>query len=611
MIRYHLQSIALVLRTSWGISRSATVVAFLEALGRVLQYLRPLFFGLIVAGLTTHELHLLVAGLTGFAFTESFGFVLGVCGVQARVGLNERIGHHFDSEVARISGTAPTLDHLQDPRYRDQMHALRERMGALGMAYNSLINAVNNLVAPVTTIIVAAGADLRLLLLLLIGAPASWWASCTMRWEQQAEDSSAAAGRRSKHFANLSVDPVAASELRIFGARGRLLRLLGQEADEWRKPFVRAEARGAAFSSVITLLYVVAAMAILVWMAHDALHGRVSPARFATGVLVVGQLRDVVGSLQSTVHFLGQTLRTVKRYRWLEEYGEHAAADHPGVAEAPAALRDGLTLEGVSFRYPGADREALHDVDLHLPAGEVVAVVGENGAGKSTLIGLLTGMYDVSGGRVLVDSTDLQELSLDDWRRHCAGAFQDHLKLELTAREAIGVGGLEDTAGRVARNERIETEPLAIPPDDRILRALDDAAASDVLAALPDGLDTHLGPSWPGGVDLSGGQWQRLAIGRAMVRQAPLLLVLDEPTSALDPATEHALFDRYAAAARETSRAGGVTLIVTHRFSTVASADRVVVLADGTVAEQGTHAELMAAGGHYAQLYGLQAAGYR
>src|SRR5579875_283471 len=543
MIRYHLQSIALILRTSWRINRLATLVAFLEAVGRVLQYLRPLFLGLTVAGLTTHQLHLVVLGLGGFAFTESFGFVLGVSGVQARVGLNERIGHHFDSQVARISGTAATLDHLQDPRYRDQMHALRERMGTLGMAYNSLINAVNNLVAPVTTIIVAASADVRLLLLLLIGAPATWWASCTMRWEQQAEDDSAAAGRRSKHFSGLTVDPVAASELRIFGARDLLLRLLRREADEWRTPFARAEARGAAFSTVVTLLYVVAAMAILVWMAHDALHGSVSPGRFATGVLVGGQLRDVVSNLQSMVHFLGQTLRTVKRYRWLEEYAEQAAAAHPGQLPAPTALRHGLTLQGVSFRYPGADREALHDVNLHLPAGEVIAVVGENGAGKSTLIGLLTGMYDVSAGRVLVDSTDLQDLSLDDWRLRCAGAFQDHLKLELTAREAIGVGGL--------------AADTAIPDDGRLLEALDDAAASDVLTALPDGLDTRLGSSWPGGVDLSGGQWQRLAIGRAMVRRSPLLLVLDEPTSALDPATEHALFDRYAAAARETSRAGG------------------------------------------------------
>ena len=351
MIRYHLQSIALILRTSWRIDRAATVVAFLEAAGRVLQYLRPLFFGLIVAGLTGHQLHLVLLGLGGFAFTEAFGFVLSVSGVQARVGLNERIGHHFDSEAARISGTAVTLDHLQDARHQDQLHALRERMGSLGMAYNSLINAVNNLVAPVTTIIVAAGADVRLLLLLLIGAPATWWASCTMRWEKQPEARSATAGRRSRHFSLLTVDPVAAAELRIFGARDFLLRLIGREADAWRKPFARAEARGAAFSSAVTLVYVAAAMAILVWIARDALHGRVTPGRFATAVLVVGQLRDVVGSLQSTVHLLGQTLRTVKRYRWLDEYGEEAGAAHPGRRPGPAGVRGcGKPLPALMWR---------------------------------------------------------------------------------------------------------------------------------------------------------------------------------------------------------------------------------------------------------------------
>lgn len=352
MIRYHWQSIKLIVRTSWGISHSATIIAFLEVCGRILQYLRPLFIGLAVGGLTAHRLTPLVLGVGGMILTEAFGFILGICGVQARIGLNERIGQHFDARIGRISGTTATLDHLQDPQYQDQMHALRERMGALGMAYNSLINAINNLVAPVTTIIVAVGADIRLLLLLLIGAPASWWASATMRWEKEAEDESAQAGRRSKHFADLTTDPVAASELRVFGARATVLRLLGRESWEWRIPFARAETRGSLASSGITVLYVAAAIAVLAWMAHDALHGRVSAGRFATGILVVGQLRDVVGSLQNTVHFLGRTLRTVKRYRWLEEYGEQTADAHSGAQPAPTALRDGLTLQDVTFRYP-------------------------------------------------------------------------------------------------------------------------------------------------------------------------------------------------------------------------------------------------------------------
>ncbi|NNG38350.1 ABC transporter ATP-binding protein [Flexivirga sp. ID2601S] len=595
-MRYHLQSIALILRTSWQVNRGATVVAFVEALGRVFEYLMPLFVGLAVTGLVDHRQSLLVLGLLGAIGGQAFSALLGIAGVQARVGLNERIGHRLDAEIAGISGGAPTLDHLQDPQYQDQMHALRERMGALGMAYNSLVNTVNNLVGPITTLVVAATADLRLLLLLLIAVPASFGARATVRWEQQAEDESAEAGRRSKHLADLTVSPVPASELRVFGARRLVRGLLAIQSGQWRKPFTRAVIHGSVLQTVITAVYVAGSVAVLAWLVRDALDGRVGPGRVATAVLVVGQLREAVSNLQHGVHFLAQTLRTVGRFRWLGAYGERVTAAHPGSAAAPAALTDGLTLDHVTFRYPGAERDALRDVSLHLPAGEVVAVVGENGAGKSTLIGLLTGMYDVTDGRVLVDGTDLTELSLDDWRARCAGAFQDHLRLELTARESIGVGGIRDGE---------------LPGDDAIHAALEDAAASDVLRALPAGLDTQLGPSWPGGVDLSGGQWQRLAIGRAMLREAPLLLVLDEPTSALDPATEHALFDRYAAAARETSRAGGVTIVVTHRFSTVASADRVVVLAGGRVAEEGTHAELMAKGGHYAELYGLQAAGYR
>jgi ATP-binding cassette subfamily B protein len=282
------------------------------------------------------------------------------------------------------------------------------------------------------------------------------------------------------------------------------------------------------------------------------------------------------------------------RFLWLREYSNTEVSRHVGTLTPPTRLGRGISTMNLGYTYPGADKPTLTDVSLELPAGSVVAIVGENGAGKSTLVGLLTGMLRPTEGQVLVDGVDMRDFDHDQWRARMSGAFQDFAKLEFKAQESIGVGDLREVGS-----------------DSAVHEALWEASATDLLRALPQGLDTQLGTTWPDGVELSGGQWQRVAIARGMMRDTPLLLVLDEPTAALDAGTEHALFERYADAARRTGGHGGVTLLVTHRFSTVASADLVVVLENGRVAEVGTHGELYASGGHYSELYELQARGYR
>jgi ATP-binding cassette subfamily B protein len=278
-----------------------------------------------------------------------------------------------------------------------------------------------------------------------------------------------------------------------------------------------------------------------------------------------------------------------RRLAWLEDYAASivASADAP----APTLLRQGIRLEGVSFAYPGTERRVLDSVDVELPAGSVVALVGENGAGKTTLVKLLCKLYEPTSGRILVDGAPLDRMRAEDWRSRLAGAFQDFFRFEFVARHSVGLGDvprMDDGAAVGAAVHR--------------------AGADDVVARLPAGLDTQLGPGWPGGVEVSFGQWQKLALARGFMRKEPLLLVLDEPTAALDAETEHALFERYASAARGTT---GLTILVSHRFSTVRMADLIVVLDGSRVAQVGTHEDLMARGGPYAELYGIQAAAYR
>jgi ATP-binding cassette subfamily B protein len=283
-----------------------------------------------------------------------------------------------------------------------------------------------------------------------------------------------------------------------------------------------------------------------------------------------------------------------RRLAWLEDYAASVAA--AGDLPVPAMLRRGIRLDHVSFAYPGTTRVVLDDVSLTLPVGAVVAIVGENGAGKTTLVKLLAKMYEPTSGAIFVDDTPLERMPAGEWRARLAGAFQDFFRFEFRAGHTVGLGDVL----------RLDDEPA-------VVAAVDRAGASDVVAGLKSGLDTQLGPTWPNGAELSFGQWQKLALARGFMRDQPLLLVLDEPTAALDAETDHALFERYAAAARgaNDSASGRITILVSHRFSTVRMADLIVVLDGARLVEVGTHDELMAKNGQYSELYKIQAAAYR
>ena len=310
----------------------------------------------------------------------------------------------------------------------------------------------------------------------------------------------------------------------------------------------------------------------------------------AAGASLAGYIRAAVGEIGFLRGFWADGSR---RLAWLEDYAAKQAA--PGQLPSPSVLREGVRFDRVSFAYPGASRLALDELSFTLPAHAVVAIVGENGAGKTTIVKLLAKMYEPISGEIFVDGTPLSRIVATDWRDRITGAFQDFFRFEFRARQTIGLGDVG----------RMEEEPALVAAAAR-------AGADDVLARLSSGLNTQLGRTWPDGAELSFGQWQKLSLARGFMRQAPLVQVLDEPTAALDAETEHALFERYAAAARTEGDVNGrITIFVSHRFSTVRMADLIIVLDGARLVEVGSHEELMARRGSYADLYSIQAAAYR
>ncbi len=593
-MRRALYAMWLVLSTSVRVSPKQTAVALAESLSNGLTVLQPLFLSWFIAGAVDTDTSQMIVSALAFGAVIGISEVLMITGNTARITMREKVGFAFDTEIATKTAEIPTLDHLESAHYLDELQALHDQQSGLGDALNSVLNTLRWAVYAGGTVALATSADWRLLLIAVAGLPNLATTAWSVRWQAAAEKASAEPGRLTTHLVEVGTTPLGAAETRVFGLRQPLHARLRDAVAAWRAPMVRLGAKNGAADAANAVLFFGTVTAVLAWMLHDLGHGTVEVAAFVLAVLLVERLQHIGDMVQWSIRNLSRTVRTTNRLLWLRDYHAQVLTEHPGRREAPAVLTRGIRTEGLGYHYPDTHAPALHDVSLDLPAGSVVALVGENGAGKSTLVKLLTGMYRPTEGRVVLDDVDLAEFDLAQWRARTSGAFQDYARLELSALESVGVGDLP----------RVHDEP-------RVHAALASAASDSVVRSLPDGLRTQLGSGWPDGVDLSGGQWQRLAIGRGMMRDEPLLLVLDEPTAALDAATEHALFQRYAEAARSAGRRGAVTLLVTHRFSTVAAADLVVVLDRGRVSEVGTHAELVGNHGRYAELYELQARGYR
>ncbi|MGH3491034.1 MAG: ATP-binding cassette domain-containing protein, partial [Actinopolymorphaceae bacterium] len=527
----------LVVSTSVRVDPRRSLLCLAESTGVAMDVLQPLFLAWLVSGAVDRDLRQMAVAAGAFLGSVAAGEALCMVGVNARIRQLERVSHVFGARVAEITARIPTLDHLESPSYLDQAQMLRERGGSLGVALNTLLNTFNDVVRVGGTLALAASADWRVLLIAAAGLPVLLATRWFVAWQGRAEAESAQPGRLAFHLLGLGRDAAAGAELRVFGLGGFLRERLRLAVLAWRRPFVMMAGRMTLVETLCNMVFFGVAGVVLLWMVGDVLAGTVRLDSFVLALLLVNRLQSGSRDLQEAARTAVDMIRTTMRLLWLLDYAKEVERVHTGTLEPGAALSRGIELEGLTYRYAPTDRPALDNVSLQLPAGAVVALVGENGAGKTTLVKLLAGMYRPTAGRILVDGVDLDRFDVTAWRRRLSGAFQDYVKPEFIAAEAVGIGDLDHLDDR-----------------RRLRTAVEGGAAEAVVDELPDGLDTQLGSVWPGGVGLSGGKWQRLALARGMMRAQPLLRVLDEPTAALDAATEHALFARYVAAA-EAGRA--------------------------------------------------------
>jgi ATP-binding cassette, subfamily B, bacterial len=566
-----------------------------QSLGFALLMMVPdallaLWLKFLVSGITGGHRRTVVIGAFGLAISTTATWYLSV--VSQRVGrrFRDRIAIAMESHVAGLQAGVPTIEHHERPEYLDRLAMLRDQVFTLDHLFMSLFSTLGWIFRLAITIALLVSIHPALILLALFTGPMLYTSTWRPTVERKVEQSVIGNQRLARSLFTLGTTAAPGKEVRVTGTGDWLTAERRASWQRWYEPVARTRWATALWHALSWAVFAGAYVAAVVYVASGLRRG----VGDVVLVVVAGtRLANYIGATAGELGFLrGFWLDASRRLSWLEDYAKGAAAgaDQP----APEALAAGITFDHVSFAYPGTERIVLDDVNLHIPAGKVVAVVGENGAGKSTLVKLMARMYAPTAGRIMINDTDLATIDIAKWREKLAGAFQDFYRYEFHASQTVGVGDLPRLDDRPA----VET-------------AIDRAGAHDVVDRLAYGLDTQLGPSWDEGAEVSFGQWQKLALARGFMRDDPLLLILDEPTAALDAETEHALFSRYSDAARTAPANGRITMLVSHRFSTVRMADLIIVMDGSRVAEYGTHDDLMAKRGQYAELHDIQAAAFR
>ena len=567
---------------------------------------------LAVGFLSTPLIALCLKSLTTAALRHDVGTAVRLALATALLLVLELMMNHFahlsyfelgdlgevelQNELITLAHGDSGLERLDTPAYADTLALVREDLPRTRASLEAVLQLGGLALQMALTAVLLGLLSPWLLLLPLAGAVPVAAGNRAQRLVDRAKEDCAPLIRMGRHLLETGTTHASAKEIRLAGADGVLIDRHHRDWERTTAVLWHAQSAGALLRAAGQTTFAAAYGGAIYLVVRQALHGGAGLGDVILVITLAAQVSFQVSNALGLLTILQGAGRTMERLGELRGLAAPAPAQEPegGAPAVPVVLARGIRLEEVSFHYPDSDRRILDAVTLDIPAGTALAVVGENGAGKSTLVKLLCGLYQPTSGRILVDGMDLAGLDRREWQRRVSTLFQDFARLELRLRDNIGIGD------------------LAALDDDHALQAAIDAAEADpVRAQVTGGLDGLLGRSYGDGTELSGGQWQKLGLVRALLRRRPLLVALDEPASALDATAEHALFERFAGLVAEArADTGAVTLLVSHRFSTVRMADLIVVLEQGRIAEVGSHADLVASGGLYAELYDLQARVY-
>lgn len=552
--------------------------------------LQVLFGGLAIQAILDQQdggsIGPVIAPLVGLAAATAVTGLTGSAQVLLQRLLGEEVQLLTWTRILDVT-TAVPLTSFEHPAFFDALQRVRTNatLRPLTMA-RGLVELFGGLVSVAGLVVALALIEPALIVVFLLGGVPLWLLSRTTgRMEFRFRAGQTPQLRLREYLTELLCGRDEAKEIRAFALGPVIYDRWRANYDEYLRDYHRHVHRRlglATLGATVTAVVMSVSVGLLVWFVVE---GTVSLASAGAALIAI---RLVSGRLQLTFAGVTDLFESALFLRDFDEFADLAPAPRAPTPGPPVAPFDELRLEHVSFRYPGSTELAVRDVSLTLRAGEVVALVGENGSGKTTLAKLLGHVFEPTEGRITWDGIDAATLDPEQLRDHVGVIFQDFVRFQLSARENVGFGRAErlhDTAG--------------------IEEAARRGGAHDALSALPAGYATNLGKEYAGGVDLSLGQWQRVAIARAFFRDASFL-VLDEPTASLDAKSEHELFEHVRRLATDRC-----LLLISHRFSTVKEADRIYVLHDGEVIEDGSHDELVALGGRYAEMFDLQARAYR